>query len=60
MHRASRLLLLSPLLLPLLRPIFLRRKQLTLIYRQSKNAHCVTLLVLPASDDISEPRRRIL
>jgi hypothetical protein len=39
---------------------FLRRKQLTLIYRQLKDAHCVTVLMLPASADIGKPRRRIL
>jgi hypothetical protein len=38
----------------------LRRKQPTLIYGQLKDAHRVTVLVLPASDDISKSRRRIL
>jgi hypothetical protein len=58
MPTASRGLL--PVLLPLIRLILLPRKQLTLTYRQLKDAHCIMVLVLPASDDVSKPRRRIL
>ena len=48
------------IVLPRLRLILLHRKQLTLFYGHLKESHCVTVLVLPASDDVSKPRRRIL